>query len=216
MHNTRKQVAQALLEIDAVRFSPRKPFTFKSGILSPVYVDNRVLPYYPEQWRQIISAFQFAIGASGTPFDVIAGLETAGIPHSAALSYSMKRPSIFVRKQAKDHGTGKRIEGGEVKNKRVLLIEDLVTTGGSSLSGVKALRDEGAIVEDCMAIVSYGFQEALDAFTTAGVRLTMLTTFPILAEAAREQNQFGDDELRMIYDWLADPHMWGEKHGFEE
>lgn len=214
MHNTRKQVAQALLDVQAVRFSPRDPFTFKSGILSPVYVDNRVLPYHPTQWRQVISGFQFAIGASGTPFDIIAGIETAGIPHSAALSFSMKRPSVFVRKQPKEHGTGKRIEGGSVEGKRVLLIEDLVTTGGSSLSGVKALREAGAIVEDCMAIVSYGFQEALDAFTEAGVRLTTMTTFPIMAELARENEQFGDDELRMIYDWLAAPHEWGEKHGF--
>lgn len=214
MHNTRKQVAQALLTAKAVRFSPREPFTFKSGILSPIYVDNRVLPYYPVQWRQIISGFQFAIGASGIAFDVIAGVETAGIPHSAALSYSMKRPSVFVRKQEKDHGTGQRVEGGEVKDKRVLLIEDLVTTGGSSLSGVIGLREAGAIVEDCLTIITYSFQDALDAFTEAGVRMTALTTFPILAEMAREQEAFGDDELRLIYDWLADPFGWAEKHGF--
>jgi len=215
MQNVPEKIAHVLLDIQAVGFSPDAPVTFKSGIKSPVYIDNRRLPYWPEQWQTVISAFQFIIGISGIPFDVIAGIEAAGIPHSAALGYSMRRPSIFVRKQAKAHGTQSRIEGGSVEGKRVLLIEDLVTTGGSSLSGVAALRAEGARVEDCLAIVSYGFTEAIDAFTESDVRLQTLTNFSTVVRVAAERQAFDPDQHSTIQDWLNDPHGWGDRHGFK-
>ena len=104
-------------------------------------------------------------------FDVIGGIEAAGIPHSAALGFATAMPSIFIRKEAKEHGTKKRVEGGNVTGKRVLLVEDLVTTGMSSLSGVEALRAEGAIVEDCLAIISYGFPGRKEKFAAAGVTI---------------------------------------------
>jgi orotate phosphoribosyltransferase len=202
------EVARALLEIDAVGFSAGAPIRFRSGILSPVYVDNRRLPFHPAQWRVVIDAFQARIDAEMISFDIIAGLETAGIPHSAALAYALKRPSVFVRKQAKEHGTRSRVEGGPVAGQRVLLIEDLVTTGGSSLSGVEALRSEGAAVTDCLAIVSYGFPEAAQAFADANVRLRALTHFDaILAQAGH----FSISQSETIHEWLADPHAWSDR-----
>ncbi len=208
MHEIR--VANVLLEIEAVRFSPYTPITFKSGIKSPIYVDNRIIPYWPEQWHTVITGFQYLTG--NLEFEVIAGIETAGIPHGAALAYSLYKPSVFVRKQPKEHGTQSRIEGGAVAGKRVLLVEDLVTTGGSSLSGVAALRAAGAALTDCLTIVSYGFEEAHTAFKNAGVHLHTLTTFKTITQQALEMGKFTSDEMTIILDWLQDPHGWAARH----
>ena len=204
-------VARALLEIKAVVFTPRQPVTFKSGIQSPVYVDNRRLPFWPEQWRLVIEGFQQVAAAEGLDFDVIAGIAAAGIPHSAALAYILEEPSVFVRKEAKGHGLKSQIEGGDVSGRRVLLVEDLVTTGGSSLAGVEALRAAGATVTDCLCITTYGFAEAWAAFEAAGVRLHPLTPFPTIAEQAFDAGYFGEPELALVRRWLADPHGWLEE-----
>lgn len=211
MSDTASRVARALLEIGAVGFTPNKPITFKSGILSPVYVDNRRLPYWPDAWAVVIDGFQALIAEQSLGFDVLAGIETAGIPHSAGLSYAMRRPSVFVRKQPKEHGTRSRVEGGPVAGKRVLLVEDLVTTGGSSLSGVEALRAEGATVTDCLSIVSYGFQEAKQAFAAAGVRLHTLTSFPVIVQQALATGRFDESVTNVVNDWLADPVGWATR-----
>lgn len=205
------EVARALLAIDAVVFTPRAPVTFKSGIVSPVYVDNRRLPFWPDQWRVVIDACQQAVAAYDLAPDVIAGIEAAGIPHSAALGYAMRLPSVFVRKQAKEHGLQGRIEGGDVSGRRVLLVEDMVTTGGSSLSGVEALREAGAKVDACLCITSYGFPEARAAFDAAGVRLYPLAPFAAIVAEASAQGRFGADERAVLEDWLRDPRGWGER-----
>jgi orotate phosphoribosyltransferase len=215
MHRVQHDVAHALLAANVINVV-ESPITFKSGIISPVYIDNRRLPYFPEHWRTAIVAFQTVLEAQAAIFDVIAGIETAGIPHSAALSYSMRRPSVFVRKQPKDHGTQQRVEGGEVRGKRVLLVEDQVTTGGSSLSGVLALRESGAVVEDCLAITSYSFAEAIEAFTEAGVRLHTLTTFNVILEVGEKSGKFSADEVQRVRDWLGDPRGWTERHSASE
>ncbi|MFC1960452.1 orotate phosphoribosyltransferase [Chloroflexota bacterium] len=206
---TIRAVARALLEIEAVVFTPESPLTFKSGILSPVYVDNRRLPFWPEQWRVVIESLQQYIAATNPAYDVIAGIAAGGVPHSSALAYQLGVPSVFVRKEAKGHGTGSRIEGGDVTGKRVLLIEDLVTTGGSSLAGVAALREAGAVVTDCLCIVTYGFAEAWTAFQQAGITLHPLTPFLTLVEQALELGHFGPAERDLIEAWMNDPHNWG-------
>jgi orotate phosphoribosyltransferase len=204
-------VARALLAIDAIGFTPDDPITFKSGILSPVYVDNRKLPFWPDQWRTVIEAFRDSIALHGLATDVIAGIAAAGIPHSAALAYVLGQPSVFVRKEAKEHGTRSRIEGGEVTGKRVLLVEDLVTTGSSSLSGVEALREAGAEVTNCLCITTYGFADAQQAFDAAGVRLIPLTPFATILHEAHQQGRFGTAELATLQDWLNDPRGWASR-----
>ena len=208
MNSTAIEVARVLLEIGAVRFAPTEPVRFKSGILSPVYVDNRRLPYWPAPWSVVIDGFRAVIGEAGITYDVIAGIEAAGIPHSAALGYSLQRPSVFVRKEAKEHGLKRRVEGGTVEGKRVLLVEDLVTTGGSSLSGVEALRAEGATVEDCIAIVSYGLKESAAAFDAAHTRLHTLTSFPVILDQAVARGHLDEGARGLVADWLRDPHGW--------
>jgi orotate phosphoribosyltransferase len=208
-----REVAEALLEIGAVGFAPHAPITFKSGIVSPVYVDNRTLPYYPAQWHRVIEGFRGLIERESLEFDIIGGIAVGGVPHSAALSYILNRPSIFIRQVTKDHGKGRMVEGGEVEGKRVLLVEDLVTTGDSSLHGVNALRDAGALVNDVIAIVSYGFAEAKEAFGRAGVQLHTLTRFDVITQAAMEMGHFGPEEKTLVDDWLRDPRGWATRRG---
>ncbi|NDJ78898.1 MAG: orotate phosphoribosyltransferase [Chloroflexi bacterium] len=202
------QVAAALLDCEAVVFTPDAPVTFKSGIQSPVYIDNRRLPFWPEQWQVVIEGFRQVITALKLEFDVIAGIAAAGIPHSAALAYLLGTPSIFVRKQAKEHGLKSLVEGGDVTRRRVLLVEDLVTTGGSSLAGVEALRAAGAVVKDCLCITSYGFAEAAKAFNAANVRLHPLTPFSAIVVEASRRGMFGQPELDLLERWMRDPHQW--------
>lgn len=214
MTDWQAEVARALVAIGAVGFAPQQPVTFKSGLISPVYVDNRRIPYWPEHWKVVIGGFEALIRAERIAFDVIAGIEAGGIPHSAALGYSLGRPSVFVRKQVKEHGTRSRIEGGDVRNRRVLLVEDLVTTGGSSLAGVEALREDGAVVNDCLTIVSYEFAEATASFAAAGVRLHPLTSFSAILREGLALGLFSASDKAVIEDWLRDPIHWAEKHGF--
>lgn len=203
-----EQVAVALLDIDAVVFTPRAPITFKSGIQSPVYVDNRRLIFWPDQWQVIIESLAQLITLRELAYDVIAGIAAAGIPHSSALAYTLKRPSVFVRAEAKGHGTRSQIEGGDVRGQRVLLVEDLVTTGGSSLSGVTALREAGAIVTDCLCITTYGFAEAQHNFDAAHVHLHPLAPFATIIVEAAKRGLFEESDLRILEAWMRDPHGW--------
>jgi orotate phosphoribosyltransferase len=141
-------------------------------------------------------------------FDVIAGIETAGIPHSSALAYVLKKPSVFVRKKPKEHGTKSKIEGGDVKGKKVLLVEDLVTTGGSSLAGMQALRQEQARVTDCLVIVTYGFPESQKAFEEAQVNVHALTSFEDILQEAERLAKITPKERETIQTWLQNPHEW--------
>ena len=206
-------IAEALLAIGGVGFCVHDPITFKSGIVSPVYCDNRTFPFWPAHWTKVIGGFAALIERDGIDFDVLGGIEAAGIPHSAALGYAMARPSVFIRKQPKEHGRRARIEGGDVSGRRVLLVEDLVSTGGSSLSGVGALRDAGATVTDCLAIISYEFAEAKEAFAAAGVHLHTLTSFQAVLTAAMVADLLDDVSAGAVRDWLRDPHGWAARRG---
>jgi orotate phosphoribosyltransferase len=209
------EVAEALIEVKGVGFKPNAPITFKSGMKSPVYCDNRTFPFWPEQWAKVIRGFEKLIADDRIEFDVIGGIEAAGIPHSAALGFAMAKPSIFIRKETKDHGMKRRVEGGDVLGKRVVLLEDLVTTGGSSLSGVEALRAEGAIVTDCLAIISYNFPEAAERFEAAGVKLHALTTFDVVLDIALSRSMIDEAGAASVRQWLSDPHGWAKRVGLD-
>ena len=210
-----REVAEALVAIGGVGFAPDAPITFKSGIKSPVYCDNRKFPFHPEQWSKVIRGFEQSILDNKIEVDVIGGIEAAGIPHSAALGFAMAKPSIFIRKEAKGYGAKKRVEGGDIAGKHLLLVEDLVTTGSSSLSGVEALRAEGATVTDCLTIISYNLPEAVDNFASAGVRLHPLTSFAAVLEVALERGIIDEAAAASVRDWLGEPHGWAKRKGFE-
>ncbi|MDE1156070.1 MAG: orotate phosphoribosyltransferase [Acidobacteriaceae bacterium] len=203
-----KQIAEAILDIGAAGFCAAQPITFKSGIVSPVYCDNRRFPYWPQQWRSVIEGFAALLQQEGIAAEVIAGVEAAGIPHSAALGFATGKPSVFVRKQAKEHGTKKMVEGGDVAGKHVVLVEDLVTTGMSSLAAIEMLRAEDAIVTDCLAIISYGFAEAQEKFAAAGVRLHALTSFAEVLESAEAKGKISAQDSESVRVWLQDPRAW--------
>lgn len=207
-----QQVARALLTIGAIGVTAGEPIRFKSGILSPVYTDNRKLIFHPKQWKTVIRGFRDLIKKRKLKFDVVAGIETAGVPHSSALAFALGKPSVFVRKEAKEHGLKKRVEGGDVRGKRVLLVEDLVTTGGSSLSGVSALREEGAKVSDCLVIIQYGLPEATQAFRKARVKLHALTTFPVVLQEGKKSGKFTKEVVEKVRTWLKDPWAWTKQH----
>jgi orotate phosphoribosyltransferase len=201
-------VARALLDAGCVSIRPEAPVTFTSGLRSPVYVDNRQLISHPGPWRVAIESLAAAIRMQAPPVEVVAGIEASGIPHSSAVGYTAGLPTVFVRKEVREHGLGRRIEGGEVEGRRVVLVEDMVTTGGSSLAAVQALRDAGADASDCLAIISYGFAEAVAAFEDAGVGLSVLTTFETVLNEAVEARHVTAEAAQVVRDWLADPHGW--------
>jgi orotate phosphoribosyltransferase len=210
-----REIAEALIAIDGVGFRPAAPVTFKSGIKSPVYCDNRRFPFWPEQWAKVIRGFEQMITEREIPLDVVGGVEAAGIPHSAALGFSMRMPSIFIRKEPKEHGTKKRVEGGNVTGKRIVLVEDLVTTGSSSIAAIETLRSEGAIVSDCLVIISYGFPEAVELFARSGVRLHAATNFEMVLRVALERGMIDEAGANTVQEWLKEPHSWAKHHGFE-
>jgi orotate phosphoribosyltransferase len=213
--DSRREIAEALIVIGGVGFKPAAPITFKSGIQSPVYCDNRRFPFHPAEWVKVIRGFEGLIANAPIAVDVVGGVEAAGIPHSSALGFAMQKPSVFIRKEAKGHGTKKRVEGGDVSGLRVVLVEDLVTTGMSSLAAIEALREEGAIVEDCLAIISYGFLEAVEAFAKAGVRLHATTDFEIVLSVASERGVIDAAGATVVRDWLREPHGWAARQGFK-
>ena len=203
-----REIAEALIAIDGVGFRPSEPITFKSGIKSPVYCDNRRFPFWPGQWSRVIRGFEQLITDNAIPVEVVGGVEAAGIPHSAALGFSLQLPSIFIRKEPKEHGTKKRVEGGDVSGRRVVLVEDLVTTGSSSITAIEALRAEGAVVTDCLAIISYGFPEAIELFQQKGVQLHTTTTFEAVLRVALDRGMIDATGAAVVREWLKDPRAW--------
>ena len=208
MSDVARNVAKALIEIGGVGFVPDNPITFKSGILAPMYIDNRKFPSYPKQWKVVLDGFRQVIKERKIEFEMFAGIETAGIPHSAALGALTMKPSVFIRKQAKDHGTKKMVEGGEVVGKKVLLVEDLVTTGGSSLHGVTELRAAGAMVSDCLVIVGYDLAEAKEAFEVEKVNLVQLTDVHTILQVAEEMGKITAKNKKTVSGWLKNPREW--------
>jgi orotate phosphoribosyltransferase len=210
--NYSRVVARKLLEIGAVGFTTSDPIRFKSGILAPVYVDNRIFPTHVKAWRTVIRGFKNFIKVEKIKFDVIAGIESAGIPHSATLGYVLNKPSVFIRKKTKGHGTKKSVEGGKVTGQHALLVEDHVTMGTSSLHGVEVLRQLGATVTDCLAITHYPFPSSRQAFAKAKVRLHVLTSFEDIFTAAVKKKMIDQQTVAVVKNWISDPWAWTKQH----
>jgi len=208
-----EQTAEILLRIGAVSFSPKKPFRWVSGILAPMYTDNRLLMGYPSERKKIVGFL--AEKAKKLEFETVAGIAAAGIPFAAWLSDALHKPMVFVRKETKDHGKEKRVEGKLSNNQKVLLVEDLVSTGKSSLDGVQALREEGAIVTDCLCIFSYNTQASRSAFEATKTNLHPLTTIQDLLEAAERMKKIERNEKETVLRFLENPAGWAKTEGFE-
>lgn len=202
------EVARNLLEIKAVKLSPRDPFTWASGMLSPIYCDNRIALSYPRV-RTFIKDCLAEKSVVFGDFDVVAGVATAGIPHGALLADVLGKPFIYVRSSAKDHGRRNQIEGELHPGQSVLLIEDLISTGGSSLLAVDALREAGAEVVGVLAIFQYGFEKAHKAFAEKQLKFQTLTNYDALAEEAARSGYITDEDLNILKKWRENPDGWG-------
>jgi orotate phosphoribosyltransferase len=202
------ELASRLLEIGAVLFSPDDPFTWASGLRSPVYCDNRMTLGYPDLRTSIAHAFA-TLSRPYAP-DRIAGTATAGIPHAAWLAQRLDLPMCYVRSKSKAHGRSKMIEGPLARGDRVVLVEDLVSTGMSSLAAVRALQEEGATVPVVLALFSYGLAKARESFADAGLALHTVTTFPALLEAASESGRLDAAGVSSLERWYGDPAAWSE------
>ncbi len=202
------EVAKLLLDINAVAINLQSPFRYSSGLLSPVYCDNRLLISYPKQRTQIIDAFLTAIEHHAVNFDVIAGTATAGIPHAAWIAEKLNKPMVYVRSGAKKHGKSKQIEGHLEPGSTVIVIEDHISTGGSALHASQCLRDAGAQVEHCFAISNYGFESTDQAFNGANVQAHCLTDFQHILKAASENGNISETELKLASQWNKAPAEW--------
>jgi orotate phosphoribosyltransferase len=208
---TAEAVAAGLLGIGAVDLRPGDPFTWSSGRRAPIYCDNRKTLAHPRLRRLLSAAFARTVAAHQLQPAVVAGTATAGIPHAAWLADRIDRPMAYVRSSAKKHGRGRRIEGADVDGRRVVLVEDLVSTGGSALNAVGALRAAGAEVPAVLAIFTYELDAAATAFAEADVPLHALSTFSALLQAAGDD--LAERQRDVLRTWRDDPAAWSERHG---
>ncbi len=203
-------LAAGLLDAGAVRLSPRKPFTWASGLRSPIYCDNRQLLGFPPLRGRIRAAL--AEAARKHAPTLVAGTSTAGIAWAALVADELGLPMAYVRPEPKKHGMGRQVEGPHTDGHRVVLIEDLISTGGSSIKCVDALRHEDAQVLCVLALFSYGLPQAEAAFAEAGVPLEVLTTFPELAEQAQLKGILEARDMASLSEWRADTVAWSKRH----
>ena len=208
------EAASILYDVGAVIFRPKQPFRYDSGILSPVYTDNRLIISYPKQREKIVDFLVAKIKEIGIP-DVIAGTATAGIPHAAFIAQKLKIPMVYVRSEPKNHGRGNQIEGAIKRGQKVIVVEDLISTAGSSLRVVEALRKAGAKVENEVAIFTYRLKEAEDNLKNAKVKLYVLTDLEHTAKVAVGKKFLKKDQVQTILDWAKDPHGWAKRQGFK-
>lgn len=206
--NVAAEVADKLLEIQAIRLQPEKPFTWASGWKSPIYCDNRLSLSFPKVRTMIKEQLIRSIQHFFPNVEAIAGVATAGIPQGALLANDLDLPFIYVRSKAKGHGMENMIEGKVVKGQKVVVIEDLVSTGGSSLKATQDLLDAGFDVLGMVAIFSYGFDVAAQNFEKAGVRLVCLSHYEAMLPMAVRRKYINDDTLGSLSEWRKNPAIW--------
>jgi orotate phosphoribosyltransferase len=204
----------------AIKLNPDNPFQWASGYRMPVYNDNRMFLLFPEIRKTIATGFSNIIQAEKISFDVVAGTATAGIPHGTTLADMLDLPFIYIRDKPKSHGLKNRIEGIEAESdlggRKVIVIEDLISTGGSSAAAVEAVREANGSCDWCLAIFSYGFDRAEEIFSALQppCQIRSLLTFDTLLDEASAGGHLSDEQISLLAEWREDPFNWGEKHGF--
>jgi len=198
-------IAKLLLELKAVALNTDVPFRYTSGLLSPIYCDNRLIISDPKKRNIVIDAFVKHIP---NDIDVIAGVATAGIPHAAWIADRLNKPMVYVRAKTKAHGKQNQIEGRLTKGTSVAVIEDLISTGKSSLEAALALREAGSIVKNCFAIFTYQMPMAEKSFQDASITLTTLSNFTDLIHVAVKENYIDQSQIEILQSWQRDPQSW--------
>lgn len=210
-----RSVARVQLETNCVVIRPDQPYTYASGIKSPIYCDNRALLSYPDARDAIVNAYLELIKEHGIEYDVLAGVATAGMPWGMIIAYKERKSFIYIREKPKAHGKKNQIEGRFERDQRVLIIEDHISTGGSSVRAIEPVRNAGGIVDYCLAISTYEMREAEEAFRNANCQLHTGTVFTAMVEEAKALEKLVEKHEAIVMDWKADPQGWGKRHGFE-
>lgn len=208
MRTVAENIAKDLLKIEAVFLSPDEPFTWASGIKSPIYCDNRITMSYPEVRREIAKGLAEEIKANYPDVEVIAGTATAGIPHAAWVAELLDLPMVYIRSKAKDHGKGNQIEGRITEGQKMVVIEDLISTGGSVLEAAEAAKREGADVLGVAAIFTYELDKGVEKFKAADMPLLTLTNYSTLIEIALQEKYINEQQLTLLKEWRKDPENW--------
>ena len=227
---TPEQLAKDLLAISAIKLRPTKPFTWASGFQMPVYNDNRMLLNYPRIRREIVDTFISIIKDESISYDLIAGTSTAGIPWASILADHLESPMTYIRGRPKVHGLMNRIEGidaeKDLDGRLAILIEDLISTGGSSASAVQGIRSAKGVCDLCLSIFDYGFDEANEMFNgkipydregrklNPSCKKRKLLDYPTLIDVAVKSRYINEEQIIMLEEWRKDPFGWGEKQGF--
>ena len=208
MKNIANQMAKNLLQIKAIKLEPQNYFTWASGWFSPIYCDNRKTLSFPTVRNFIRDAFVETAKENFADFDLIAGVATGGIAHGALVAEKMDKPFAYVRAKSKGHGMGNKIEGVVSKGQKVLVIEDLISTGNSSLNAVQALREAGCKVVGMIAIFTYDFDVAKDNFENENVILYTLSNYHAILEQAKTSGFIKENDILTLQEWRKNPGKW--------
>lgn len=208
---TEQEVAEFLLQIKAIKLQPNNPFTWASGWKSPIYCDNRSTLSHPAIRTYIRQKLTRLIQEEFGPIACIAGVATAGIPQGVLIAQEMGLPFAYVRAKAKEHGTGNLIEGDVFAGQRVLVVEDLISTGKSSLQAVDALRAAGCDVAGLVAIFTYGFDAAVQNFKKSGCKFATLSNYNALIKYAEQHNYISKSDVKLLEQWRENPAVWGQE-----
>ncbi|MDQ6418939.1 orotate phosphoribosyltransferase [Paenibacillus sp. LHD-117] len=210
LSNLPGEIAKSLLDIGAVALRPNEPFTWTSGLKSPIYCDNRLTMTYPDIRDMIAEGFATIIRERYPDAEVIAGTSTAGIPHAAWVAQKLNLPMAYIRDKAKGHGKQNQIEGRIAPGQKVVVIEDLISTGGSSLKAAQAVREAGGEVAAVLAIFTYQFDSATQSFADEGFQLDTLSNYSALIEEAAQQGVIAQNDVTTLQAWRKDPQSFGK------
>ena len=205
-------IAEKLLDINAVALKPNDPFTWTSGLRSPIYCDNRLTLSYPAVRREIARGLQKLIIENFPGAEVIAGTATAGIPHAAWVSEILDLPMCYVRSKAKGHGKGNQIEGKVEEGQKVVVVEDLISTGGSVITAVQALREAGCEVLGVVSIFTYGLAKGKEMFAQEEIKSESLTDFAALVEVAIKKGYISENDQDSLLAWSQNPAEWSKRY----
>ncbi|MBM6614513.1 orotate phosphoribosyltransferase [Desemzia sp. RIT804] len=208
--NQATKIAELLLECEAVSLSPKEPFTWASGIKSPIYCDNRITMSYPLVRKEIAKGLADLIQQFYPEAEVIAGTATAGIPHAAWVAEELDLPMIYIRGKAKEHGKQNQIEGRLQSGQKVVCIEDLISTGGSVIDAAMAVQQAGGEILGCAAIFSYQLDSATENFRNAALTIHTLSNYSTLIEQAVEKGSIDAEEKSLLEEWRKEPSRWGK------
>ena len=206
-----ENIARVALEIGAIRINAQQPFTWASGYKMPIYNDNRLLLGNAQNRNLIAKGFQGLLKKYSIDVEVIAGTATAGIPHATTLADLLQVSMVYVRSAAKSHGMGNKIEGILKKNQKVLVIEDLISTGGSAVNALTTVREAGGIVDHCFSIFSYGFPESLEKFKSVSCEIHSILNFHELLKVARSTQNISSNDIETLQSWQETPFKWENK-----